>query len=248
MSRTRCMIWRMACTRVMSRSGSFKDESERLALARLTAATYADPEEPASVAELGEVLAGLLALGCWPGGFDGGPRSLAALKNLTSELIGRFCRAAEERDEAVHGGGKLTRYAADLIVPRRQRLECALLKGVTAHYVMSRPGAGAVRARQRELIAGLADAVARGAPATLDPVLAARLGGRAVGSAPTAGGGRPDGLAHRHIRGELASPAVRRASGRLTRDAAPGHRAWTVVATLDPGCHAARVSRPGWHV
>ncbi len=148
-----------------------QDESERLAVARLTAATYADPEEPASVAELGEVLAGLLALRCWPGGFDGGPQALAALKNLTSELIGRFCRAAESATRRVHGGGKLTRYAADLIVPRRQRLECALLKGVTAHYVMSRPGAGPVRARQRELIAGLADAVARGAPATLDPVL-----------------------------------------------------------------------------
>jgi dGTPase len=148
-----------------------QDESERLALARLTAATYADPDEPASVAELGEVLAGLLTLDCWPCSFDGGPRSLAALKNLTSELIGRFCRAAQDATRQAHGGGALTRYAADLIVPRRRRLECALLKAVTAHYVMSRPGAGAMRARQRELIAGLAEAVARGAPATLDPAL-----------------------------------------------------------------------------
>ena len=145
--------------------------SERGALAQLTAATHADPEEPASVAELGEVLAELLALDCWPRSFDGGPRSLAALKNLTSELIGRFCRAAQDATQAAHGGGPLTRYAADLIVPRRQRLECALLKGVTVHYVMSRPGVGAVQARQRELIAGLAEAVARDAPATLDLVL-----------------------------------------------------------------------------
>ena len=150
-----------------------EEESERLALARLTAATYADLAlaEPASVAELGEVLAELLALDCWPRSFDGGPHSLAALKNLTSELIGRFCRAAQDATQAVHGDGPLTRYAADLIVPRRQRLECALLKGVTMHFVMSRPGVGAVQARQRELIAGLAEAVARDAPATLDPVL-----------------------------------------------------------------------------
>jgi dGTPase len=148
-----------------------RDESERLTLAKLTAATYADPEEPATIAELGEVLADLLATGYWPNSFDGDPRSLATLKNLTSELIGRFCRAAQDATRVAHGGGPLTRYAADLVVPRQQRLECALLKGVTAHYVMSRPGVSAVQARQRELIAELAEAVARGAPATLDPAL-----------------------------------------------------------------------------
>jgi dGTPase len=148
-----------------------RDESEQFALAQLTAVTYADPEEPATEAELREVLAGLLEPSYWPSVFDGGLGSLAALKNLTSELIGRFCRAAQQATRLVYGSGPLTRYAAGLIVPRRQRLECALLKAVTAHYVMSRPGAGAMQRRQRELIAGLADAVARGAPATLDAAL-----------------------------------------------------------------------------
>ena len=149
-----------------------RDESERLALAQVTAATYADPEEPASEAELCEVLADLLAPGYWPGSL----RWWTALARRAEESDQRAdrqvlpCRA--ERDaETAHGGGPLTRYGADLIVPRRQRLECALLKGVTAHYVMSRPGVGAVQERQRELIAGLAEAVARGAPATLDPAL-----------------------------------------------------------------------------
>lgn len=59
----------------------------------------------------------------------------------------------------------------DLVVPRRQRLECALLKGVTAHYVMSRSGVAAAQARQRELITELAAAVLAGAPQTLEPVL-----------------------------------------------------------------------------
>jgi dGTPase len=147
------------------------DKAEQLALAQLTAATYAGPEERATEAELGEVLANLLAPGYWPNAFDGGPASLAALKNLTSELIGRFCRAAQDATRRVHGDGPLTRYAAGLIVPRQQRLECALLKAVTARYVMSRPGAGAMQQRQRELIAGLAEVVAHGAPATLDPAL-----------------------------------------------------------------------------
>ena len=55
-------------------------------------------------------------------------------------------------------------------MPRRQRLECALLKGVTAQYVMSRAGAAEYQARERELIAELAAAVRAGAPAALDLV------------------------------------------------------------------------------
>ena len=102
--------------------------------------------------------------------FDRGPRSLAALKNLTSELIGRFCGAAQEATMAAHGY-PLTRYAADLVVPRPQRLECALLKGVTAYYVMSRAGAAATQARERDIITELAAAVRLGAPGTLDPAL-----------------------------------------------------------------------------
>ncbi len=52
----------------------------------------------------------LLALPCWPDGFDGGPRSLAALKNLTSELIGRLCGAAHQATMDASGGQPLTRY------------------------------------------------------------------------------------------------------------------------------------------
>jgi len=57
------------------------------------------------------------------------------------------------------------------VVPRRQRMECALLKAVTAHFVMSRKGVAARQARQRDLIAELAAAVRAGAPGTLDPAL-----------------------------------------------------------------------------
>ena len=54
-------------------------------------------------------------------------------------------------------------------MPRRQRLECALLKGVAAHYVMSRDGAAQVQARERELIAELAEAIRAGAPGNAGP-------------------------------------------------------------------------------
>jgi dGTPase len=142
--------------------------AERTVVSQTTATTYVG--EDVSVAELTEVLDALLALDVWPASYDGGPDSAAALKNVTSELIGRFCVAAQDATLAAHPR-PLTRYAADLIVPRRQRLECALLKGITAHYVMTRAGVIAAQARERELLAELAFAVERGAPGTLDPLL-----------------------------------------------------------------------------
>jgi len=156
------------------------DAAHRLAVADMTARYYC----AASTAELGEVLDDLLALPCWPERFDGGPAGLAGLKHLTSELIGRLCRAAQEATLASGAGaegGQLTRYDADLVVPRRQRLECALLKGVAAHYVMSRDGAARAQARERELIAELTGAVLAGAPGTLDPALRPSFGGAASG-------------------------------------------------------------------
>ncbi len=148
---------------------NLNSQAERSVVAQTTATVYLrDDDVP--VAELGEILDALLALDVWPASYDGGPESAAALKNLTSELIGRFCIAAQQATLAAQPR-PLTRYAADLIVPRRQRLECALLKGITAHYVMTRAGVAAAQARERELLAELTLAVERGAPRTLDPLL-----------------------------------------------------------------------------
>jgi dGTPase len=150
--------------------GALRDPSEQKAVAALTADDYCAPGS-ATVDELCEVFAELLALPCWPSAFDGGLESLAALKNLTSELIGRFCSSSQAATLGARPPGvPLTRYAADLVVPRQQRLECALLKGVTAQYVMARAGAAQNQARERELIAELAAAVLAGAPGALDPV------------------------------------------------------------------------------
>jgi dGTPase len=150
--------------------GALRDPSEQKAVAALTAAEYCAPG-PVTVDELCEICAGLLMLPSWPSAFDGGLESLAALKNLTSELIGRFCSSAQAATLAAGpSGAPLTRYSADLVVPGQQRLECALLKGVTAHYVMARAGAAQSQAREREVIAELAAAVLAGAPDVLDPV------------------------------------------------------------------------------
>ena len=144
---------------------------ERAVVAELAATRYCRPGS-VTIAELLDTFDRLLALPCWPRSFDGGPGALVALKSLTSELIARFCGAAQEATLAAAGDGQpLTRYAADLVVPRQQRLECALLKAVTAHFVMSRDGVAEFQARQRDVIAELAAAVQVGAPGTLDPVL-----------------------------------------------------------------------------
>ena len=157
---------------------NLKSQTERAEVSR-TAIAYC----PGGVteAELTEILEALLALDIWPASYDGGPGTVAALKNLTSELIGRFCVAAQQA--TLHPdltspfshtspiGHAFTRYAADLVVPRRQRLECALLKAITARYVMNRAGVVAAQARERELLTELTYAVERGAPQTLDPLL-----------------------------------------------------------------------------
>ncbi|WP_067479723.1 deoxyguanosinetriphosphate triphosphohydrolase [Actinomadura hibisca] len=143
--------------------GLLADPAERRLVAATAIKLYCDD---ADLAELEERFAELLAQPYWPDRYDGSPRSLAALKNLTSTLIGRFCLAAEDATRAAHGDRPLTRYAADLVVPRAQRLECALLKGITAHYVWI--SHERIRARQRDLIVELADALLAGAPGTLD--------------------------------------------------------------------------------
>jgi dGTPase len=145
------------------------DSAERADVVRLTIDSYC-PSGFTSEAELADVFEALLALECWPAEFDGSLRAAAAVKNLTSELIGRFCTAAQLATRPA-GHPPVRRYDADLAVPRQQRLECALLKGVTATYVMRRAGAAAAQAREREVIAELAGAIAAGAPDTLDALL-----------------------------------------------------------------------------
>ncbi|MDN3353404.1 deoxyguanosinetriphosphate triphosphohydrolase [Actinomadura sp. DC4] len=142
------------------------DRAERRAVCELTASLYCDAEP----GELEERFTALLAEPYWPQAYDGTLRTLAALKNLTSELIGRFCRAAEEATHCAYGRGPLTRYAADLVVPRAQRLECALLKGLAAYYVMRRASHERAQAREREIIGELAAALTAGAPGVLAPV------------------------------------------------------------------------------
>ena len=142
-------------------------EPERREVLAVAARRYAPPgtEE----AELAEALDRLLEQEWWPHGYDGSAVAQARLKDATSQLIGRFCLAAEGATRAAYGSGRLTRYAARLVVPRGTRLECDVLKAVADRYVMQRPDQDRLRREQRAVLAELADALTARAPDGLDP-------------------------------------------------------------------------------
>ncbi|GHH83931.1 deoxyguanosinetriphosphate triphosphohydrolase [Streptomyces capitiformicae] len=120
-------------------------------------------------AELAEALDRLLDQEWWPHGYDGTAVAQARLKDATSQLIGRFCLAAEGATRQTYGTGRLTRYAAELVVPRGARLECAVLKAVADRYVMQRAEQERLRADQRIVVAELAGALTARAPEGLEP-------------------------------------------------------------------------------
>ncbi|MGV9311386.1 deoxyguanosinetriphosphate triphosphohydrolase [Streptomyces sp. NPDC003691] len=139
-----------------------REEIRRVAIGRYVPADT-DPEE------LSEALDRLLDQDWWPHHYDGSAPAQARLKDATSQLIGRFCLAAEGATRQTYGTGRLTRYAAELVVPRATRNECAVLKAVADRYVMQRAEQEVLRADQRIVVAELAEALARRAPDGLDP-------------------------------------------------------------------------------
>jgi dGTPase len=119
-------------------------------------------------ADLEGGLARLRSVASWPTTrYDGSRRALAALKNLTSDVIGRFAAEAREATFASYDG-PLLRYDADLVVPAGSRTEMAFLKGIAAHYVMRADDRVRAMARQREQLAELVEVLAKTAPDHLD--------------------------------------------------------------------------------
>jgi dGTPase len=86
----------------------------------------------------------------WVTGFSPSRAQLAALKNLTSTLIGRFAQAA--RVQSVDG-------LESLSVPDATRDEIALLKGLVAVHVMSHTARQPIYHHQREVVKTLASAL-----------------------------------------------------------------------------------------
>ncbi|MFF8449498.1 deoxyguanosinetriphosphate triphosphohydrolase [Streptomyces leeuwenhoekii] len=142
-------------------------DPERQAVFEVATGRYAPPGTDPE--ELAEALDRLLDQEWWPHGYDGSAVAQARLKDATSQLIGRFCLAAEGATRQAYGGGRLTRYGAELVVPRQARMECAVLKAIADRYVMQRDEQTRLRADQRIIVAELAEALTARAPDGLDP-------------------------------------------------------------------------------
>jgi dGTPase len=127
------------------------------------------PEVPDT--DLEAALGRVRAVGAWPGAYDGTRRHLAALKNLTSDLIGVFCGSVHTATTAAYGEGPLVRHQADLVVPQETEHEIAVLKGIAAHYVMRSVERLGLMDRQRSLIDDLFGALVASEGEVLDPAL-----------------------------------------------------------------------------
>lgn len=123
--------------------------------------------------DLGAALERVLASGAVPERYTGSRADRAALKDMTSRLIGRFVLAVEQATRAAHGEGDLVRHAADLIVPMETRAECAVLKAVAAHFVMYVDERVALMEHEREVIADLVELIGEAPHTRLDPDLRA---------------------------------------------------------------------------
>jgi len=118
----------------------------------------------------------LTALPWWVRGYDGSRRSAAVLKDLTSQLIGRFCAAVELATRERYGHGPLTRYAADLVVPNDVTDEVVALKGVAALFVMSADDRREQYDTQQAVLRELVEALTSSAAAGLEPAFAVDYG------------------------------------------------------------------------
>ncbi len=165
---------------------SVHDVEDGVSAGRIDLNRLADPAERNAVAvaaqafsvesasDLSAVLEDLLSLPVIAAGIGHppGPVADAAVKRLTSELTGRLATGAIAATRAAAGPGDLTRYAADLQVPRVLRAEVAVLKAIARRYVMADPARIEIQHREQELLTELVAAMADRGAAALDPMFA----------------------------------------------------------------------------
>jgi dGTPase len=93
----------------------------------------------------------------WMDTWSGSRREQGRLKNLTSQLIGRFAHAATKATRAAFAHASLIRFDADVVVPREIQAEIAVLKGIVAAFVMSKNTRQPIYTQQRQVLTSLAD-------------------------------------------------------------------------------------------
>lgn len=146
-----------------------QDAGER---ARIVASTLAWYGPAISEDDLMAAADTLSALPFWPGSYNGSYAARVHMKDLTSQLIGRFCAATEEATRAEYGNGPLGRYSANLVVPPEIQAEIGLLKGIAVHYVMSPRETEPLYYQQRTIVQDLVEALYERGSTALEPTFA----------------------------------------------------------------------------
>jgi dGTPase len=109
----------------------------------------------------------------WLERWEGSRAAQGRLKNLTSQLIGRFLGAAVTATRAEFPQDSLIRFSANVVVPREILAEIAVLKGIVAANVMSTNARRPLYTDQRTMLTELATILLESGPTGLDPGFAA---------------------------------------------------------------------------
>ena len=117
---------------------------------------------------LNKALNSLIKQSWWVKSFTATQVDMAALKNMTSHLIGKFTEEIEQATKAGNKAENFTRYNANLIVPLETKAQIAVLKAVVNLFVMQRKGAAENYAKEQDLILNIVDGLQKN-PLKLDP-------------------------------------------------------------------------------
>ena len=104
-----------------------------------------------------EALTRLQKLTNWPKNFSHSHEDLGKLKNLTSELIGRFVRSSEIATREKYGAGNLSRFTADLVIPEETRYEVDILKSIASYYLIRAEKSQERYLKQRKVLTELVE-------------------------------------------------------------------------------------------
>ena len=109
----------------------------------------------------------------WLRSYDGGRLDQARLKNLTSQLIGRFAGSATQSTRESYAEESLIRFRASMVISPDVIGEIAVLKGITAAFVMTQGARQPIYERQREVLTTLAESLWQRGDSELDAGFAA---------------------------------------------------------------------------
>lgn len=114
-----------------------QDLKDPQVVAQVIASTIRWYGNQVSESELLEASHHLQSESFWVQNYEDTYKGRALMKDMTSQLIGRFCSQTVQATRKQYGDAPLGRYQADLIIPRQILAEIVFLKGIAVHFVMS---------------------------------------------------------------------------------------------------------------